>query len=353
MSGSSLDGLDIAYCTITAEDDHYSYVLQHCTHYAYGEKELRMLSDHDAQHDHSVQSIAFGNYCAEKIKHFVEQYSIKNIDLISSHGHTLYHYPERGITLQIGDGKTIAEQTGITVINNFRQKDIDAGGQGAPLVPICDAYLFSNYTACLNLGGIANISFTENKQRIGFDICAANQLLNHVAKSIGLDYDDKGALAAKGKIYAEFLSQLNAPDYFSKPYPKSMDNGEIRKTFLPLLDKAALSAEDKLATITEHIALQISSVMNKHMEQDAISADQFNLLVTGGGAYNDFLIERIEKLCGLHITLPDDTVIEYKEALAMCLMGVLYMESKPNFLPSVTGAGYAVCGGEIYKPTRK
>ncbi len=350
MSGSSLDGLDVACCRINAnEDETYNFeILETATiQYKPGFKQWLMDIHADINKNYSEESIQFGNFCAETINNFIRDFQIHHVDFIASHGHTMFHYPEKKITCQIGDGNTIAQRTGINVIYNFRQADVDAGGQGAPLVPIADENFFSGYDACLNIGGIANISVKINDNRIGFDICAANQLLNFCAGEMNLDYDADGNFARQGSIYKPLLDRLNGLHYFKESPPKSLDNNFIKSQLIPMLAENKLSVNDKLATATEHIAIQISYVITKQIHNQLLKKEAYKLLVTGGGTYNKYLIERIEKMGNIRIHLPSDDLIQYKEALAICLMGVLRLRNKANFLPSVTGAKYAVCGGEV------
>lgn len=346
MSGSSLDGLDIAYCRIETGEEYFFQILFAET-VSYPE-ELKSLLNNTTQHSTNWQEAdnVFGNFCGDAVQSFIQKYQIHIIDFIASHGHTIAHAPEKKFSLQIGNAALISQKTSLPVIYDFRNADIQAGGQGAPLVPICDALLFPHYNVCLNIGGIANISFDVNAQHIGYDICAANQLLNHIAHQLNKPFDMNGEIAASGKVNAELLLLLNSDTYFAKPYPKSLDNGYVRNKFIHLLDTNKLSPADKCATAAEHIAIQIADNISKINRTHS----EIHLLITGGGAFNKYLINRITALTGMHITLPDDTTIQYKEALAMALMGVLRMQDRPNFIPSVTGARFAVCGGKIYLP---
>ncbi|MBC8048186.1 MAG: anhydro-N-acetylmuramic acid kinase [Fimbriimonadaceae bacterium] len=351
MSGSSLDGLDIAYCKITT-GDIWKYKIIHAKSYPYNNEEKKFLFELPEKQKEELAKLdgLFAFTYGLMVLEFKKEFHFRKIDLIASHGHTVLHEPKNQITIQLGSGQTIATVTNKPVICNFREADVRAGGQGAPLVPICDEYFFSDYHACLNIGGIANISYREKGQRIGFDICAANQLLNALAGQINLPYDNKGAIAKKGNLNEKLYYFLNDYDYFFRKHPKSLDNKWIQGTFITLLNDADCSIEDKLRTVTEHIALQISKVILNQIKTQNIKTKKYRLLITGGGAYNTFLIKRIEKLSGLKLKLPDDETIQFKEAFAMCLMGILRIENKSNFLPSVTGAKHAVSGGDIFYP---
>lgn len=349
MSGSSLDGMDIVYTEITA-GDHYTFKIIEAETFPYSAEIKNFLSQisPDPKADISDADFRFAVLSAGYLNEFITKHHIDHIDFIASHGHTIFHYPEKNITCQIGNGKKIAEATGYPTISNFRQKDLDAGGQGAPLVPLCDELFFSSYDSCLNIGGIANISFKKNGVRTGFDICAANQLLNFCAAEAGLAYDAGGELAEQGSVDQVLISKLNGRAFFHINPPKSLDNNRIKTEMIVLFELSHLRVEDKLATATEHIAYQVAAIVKSHLKDEQIPAEKYQMLVTGGGAYNQFLINRIEKLSGIHIQLPSTQVIEFKEALAMCLMGVLRWNDQPNFLPSVTGAAHAVSGGDIY-----
>ncbi|MBC8172610.1 MAG: anhydro-N-acetylmuramic acid kinase [Chitinophagales bacterium] len=348
MSGSSLDGLDIAYCKIETGSNYFFEIL--CAeNFPFSPELLQWLKQtrSNTNENYKTQSAAFGKYCGEKVMEFCLKNKIPHVDFIASHGHTILHAPEKGITLQLGDGKSISDSAQKNVISNFRQADIDAGGQGAPLVPIADEFLFPSWHACLNIGGITNISYRIKEERIGFDICAANQLLNYFANQWGFAFDTGGHIAESGKVDPALFSLLNANAYFQKPFPKSLDNSWIKNNLINKIEESDISVPDKLATATEHIAFQIAAVIKEQIQTQNILRSEYKLLITGGGVYNSFLLKRIKNLSGIHIQLPADNLIQFKEALAMCLMGVLCREKKPNFIPSVTGAKYAACGGEI------
>ncbi len=348
MSGSSLDGLDIAYCKIKVSET-YQYEILAAQTIPYSDELKQFLKDisADITKDYKTQSAFFDAQCAQMINTFVTENGINHIDFISAHGHTIYHYPENKITCQIGDGIATAKELHCPVIINFRKADIEAGGQGAPLVPIADKLFFADYDACLNIGGICNISYEKDNKRIGYDISAANQLLNYNANLLNLEYDDEGNIAKGGKVHNDLLNALNSDSFFEKMPPKSLDNNAIKNTMVPLFNKWQITIPDALATATEHIALQIANCLNQIIQKNKITKQNFKLLVTGGGAFNTFLINRIENLSGVKIQLPNKALIQFKEALAMCLMGVLKWENKSNFLTSVTGANIAVSGGEI------
>jgi anhydro-N-acetylmuramic acid kinase len=275
----------------------------------------------------------------EVVLDFVHKHKLSP-DFIASHGHTVYHMPSNGLTFQFGDGAEIAAASGLQVVCDFRSTDIALGGQGAPLVPIGDKYLFGNYTYCLNLGGIANISFDKYGKRRAFDICPCNIPLNKMAAKFDMLYDDKGAIAASGKVNSKLLDILNDDAYYSQSPPKSLDGNWAKYYFMRMVDKSKSSNEDKMRTICEHIAMQISAAAPYKKGE--------SMLVTGGGAYNTFLMERIKALCPAKVIIPDNKTVEFKEALIFAFLGVLRMRGEINCLSSVTGARKDSIGGAVY-----
>ena len=341
MSGSSLDGLDVVYCRFSL-DKTWSFEILQSKDYSikcweYQLKNARNLSAEKLAH----LDFSLGGFIGEKLQEFLKEFEIKDLDIVASHGHTVYHFPERGISKQIGLGKQIFQIIKIPVLSNLRQKDIDLGGSGAPIVPIGDHHLFNKYKYCLNIGGIANISMKNENKIIAFDICSANQVLNYFAFLKGKPFDNKGDLAKKGKLNTALLTQLNTLAYYQKPYPKSLDNlftNDVLKQFKPF----KISIEDKLHTYCEHIAFQISKSI------DLKPSKKEQILITGGGAFNQFLIERISYYLeqnNIETIIPSPQTINYKEALVMAFMGVLYLRNEVNCLASVTGASRdSICG---------
>lgn len=344
MSGSSLDGLDIAYCKFDIQENIFDFEIVQSITIPFPENIFHALQQ--AVTDSGIvqeADVLFGDFCGREVFKFLQNNNLILPDFIASHGHTIAHHPEKGFSLQIGNANDIRKHVSVPVINDFRITDIRAGGQGAPLVPMCDAMLFNDYDVCLNIGGIANISFVNNGKRFGFDICGANQILNSIANKLNMPYDDGGNIAATGKINQSLLQALNADKFLNKSFPKSLDNAYVQKHFISILDNFNVSLQDQMATATEHIAQQVSNVIQYSFPD----SKQLKILVTGGGAYNTTLVNRIATLCNTQIQLPSDSIIQYKEALAIALMGVLRWKQLPNFFPSVTGAKTAVCGGEI------
>jgi len=342
MSGTSLDGIDLAHIHFSVVDGNWNFEILETETVSYDYNWLNKLKaavDFSETELHKLNedyTVLLGNI----IKTFIEKYQLKNLDAICSHGHTILHQPQNGFTLQIGNLPKIAKLIDQTVVCDFRVQDVQLGGQGAPLVPIGDRILFSDYDYCLNLGGFSNVSFEQNENRIAFDISPVNTVLNFYANQLGLDYDDKGQLACSGKLNTDLMNELNVLDYYKKPFPKSLGFEFVKETVLPLIEKYRIPTEDKMHTFTEHIAIQTAL---------ALPYKTGRLLATGGGTYNDFLMERMQfHLPKLEIIIPDKKTIEFKEALIFALLGVLKLRDEINVLSSVTGAKRDHSSGIIY-----
>lgn len=340
MSGTSLDGLDLAYCVFEKEKN-WKYQIKFAKTYKYDlafKKELSSLHEKNICFANRMD-VVFGKIIAQKVLQFIKENKIKKIDLISSHGHTVFHQPEKNFTLQIGCGQTIADKTNQQTINNFRKQDVALQGQGAPLVPVGDHYLFAEYDACINLGGFANISYCEEKRRIAYDICPCNIMLNLVSNKKGIDYDKNGRLAKEGEIIKKLLDNLNNIAFYKAPPPKSLGLEWVEKEIIPHINSYS-GVNNVLRTLVEHIALQVSK---------AIKGQPLTLL-TGGGANNKFLINRINALSETKLVIPSKKIIEYKEALIFSFLGVLKLHGKTNVFASVTGAKKNHSSGDIYYP---
>lgn len=396
MSGTSLDGLDVAYCEFfrpysasqvklkdmdpkMLEHDlkqqrdyekHYGNFLQldgkdlYCnvfaaTTYKYPAswRDRLMSMCHASAADYALMNEDFGHFIGKKVVKFMSTH-YGTVDYIASHGHTVFHQPDTGFTAQIGSGDAIAAEVGLPVVFNFRALDVALGGQGAPLVPIGDRILFGNYDACLNLGGIANISYdgkakvavptsgdslfqaAMKEPRIAFDIVPCNMALNYIAGKVGKEYDESGLLARGGKVDEALLEALNGLAYYRQAAPKTLGKEWFDQNMRPLLEASSLSASDLLCTLTEHIAGQIAAVVNANR--------QTTMLVSGGGAYNVFLIERLRQLApSCEIVIPHKTVIEFKEAIIFALLGYLRVMGQTNVLHSATGAHKDCVAGDI------
>lgn len=342
MSGTSLDGIDLAHLHFSVENDKWTFEILECETISYDSSWLNNLKN-AVDFSMSELEILNKNYTkllGKIISEFIDHHKIENLDAVCSHGHTILHQPQKGITLQIGNLPEIATYTNQKVVCNFRVQDVTFGGQGAPLVPIGDRILFSDYDYCLNLGGFSNVSFEQNNQRIAFDISPVNTVLNFYANKLDLDYDDKGAISKSGKLNYNLFNELNTLEYYKKSFPKSLGFEFVKEIVLPLIEKHSISIEDKMHTFTEHIALQTSH---------SLPIKNGKLLATGGGTYNDFLIERMQfHLPQMQIIIPDKKVLEFKEALIFGLLGVLKLRNEINVLCSVTGATHDHSSGEIY-----
>ncbi|UII28678.1 anhydro-N-acetylmuramic acid kinase [Fulvivirga maritima] len=340
MSGTSLDGLDIAYCHFT-KDSAWSFSLEKATMVKYPEKILKTLVGSTQLSAVELQELdhSLGEYIGSVVKDFIDAESLK-VDFIASHGHTVFHQPDKNFTTQIGNGNDISAVTQLPVIYDFRSMDVALGGQGAPLVPIGDKLLFHDYEYCLNLGGIANISFEKQGKRIAFDISPCNMILNYLANKLDLEYDDRGKLAEEGMLIPELLEKFNVLNYYTQPWPKSLGYEWVEKEFFPFLDSPSYAIKDLMRTCVEHTAIQIVNVIKD-------SGGSGKILITGGGAFNDFLISRMRDLIGSNHTLlvPGATLVSFKEAVVFAFLGVLNVNGENNCLASVTGASSDSCGG--------
>ncbi len=343
MSGTSLDGVDVACCQFYFESNKWNYkiIVAETFQYDYTWKEkLNHAINSDALHLILLHT-EYGAYLGKLVNKFILKNKLP-IDFIASHGHTIFHQPEKRMTFQIGDGSAIAAVTGLPVICDFRSGDVALGGQGAPLVPIGDKYLFSEFDFCINLGGFANISFDKDDKRIAFDICPVNIVMNKYAELLGIPFDNDGLIASHGNLNNDLFDELNNLEFYFSKYPKSLGREWVDKNIFPLIEKYKISVEDKLYTFCEHVALQISVILNSEKTGKA--------LVTGGGAYNKHLISRITDFSTHEIIIPDNTTVEYKEALVFAFLGLLRMNNEINCLSSVTGASRDHSSGAIYLP---
>lgn len=345
MSGTSLDGIDLVFVKFSKENSYSFEILasesvEYCDIWKNklknafelsGEKIAKLDSD-------------YGLFLAEVINNFIEKSTLQNIDFIASHGQTIFHQPHLHYTTQIGNGAVISAETKLPVYCDFRKQDVALGGQGAPLVPIGDKHLFSEYTFCLNLGGFSNISFEKNNERLAFDICPVNIVMNHYAEKLGLAYDKGGEIAGSGKLNKTLLDRLNALEFYKSEKPKSLGYEFVVETIFPLIDEFSLSIEDVLRTYAEHIAIQIGKVIDKN---SANSGDK--VLVSGGGAFNQFLIKRMRSFTPTELVIPPKEIIDFKEAVIFGFLGVLKSQEKVNCLKSVTGARKDHSSGIYFK----
>ena len=343
MSGTSLDGIDLVFVNFHF-DEQWQFQIFYAETVAYSNKWRDKLKDlvHCDKEALELIDLEYTQYLAHIIRTFIDRHKITQLDAISSHGHTALHQPDKKLTYQIGNLPIISTILGEQVVCDFRVQDVDLGGQGAPLVPIGDKLLFSSYAYCLNLGGFANISTDIKQERIAYDICPVNIVLNHYAKLLGYDFDNHGKIASTGVLHSEMLNALNGLSFYKAPYPKSLGLEWVRSTVLPLIDSFKLNVPDILNTFCEHIALQISNEINATTEA--------SVLLTGGGAYNSYLINRINNYSVSNIVVPQKQLIEFKEALIFAFLGVLKLRNEINCLKSVTGASRDHSSGRIFQP---
>lgn len=330
MSGTSLDGVDLAYCEFRF-DQSWEYKIHNVETIAYPHSWKSKLTHLMKSSKDIIEEthVEYGKYLGLLVDNFIKSNKLAPT-FIASHGHTIFHQPEKKYTLQIGDGQFISDVVKLPVVFDFRTLDVQLGGQGAPLVPIGDRLLFGNYAYCLNFGGIANISYESKGKRIAFDICPVNMVLNHYTQKIGLEYDNKGKIAQTGKLNNKLLKMLNKLDFYSLCPPKSLGREWVENNVIPLIDTYNLKTIDVLRTYTEHIVNQIARIINEQ--------ESGKILVTGGGAKNTFLIELLKKATDSEIVIPDETLIDYKEAMIFAFLGVLRWRNEINCLSSVTGA---------------
>ena len=336
MSGTSLDGVDLAICSFT-KNKNWHYKIERSTTIKYSRYWLETLSNLHKKPEKIINEIdlKYGDLLSKLCNKFLKN---EKIDYISSHGHTIFHQPENNFTLQIGNGNVISKNTKKITISNFRNLDVSLKGQGAPLVPVGDKLLFRKYKYCVNLGGFANVSIKKNNEIIAFDICPVNIILNYFSNLKGRAYDLNGCMAQKGNLAPDLLKKLNSLQFYSKKYPKSLSREWVEKNIMPLI-KNDIKIEDVLHTLCEHIGIQIGKLLN---DKEA--------LFTGGGVFNSYLLSRIKFYSKSKIIIPDKRTIEFKEALIFAFLGVLRARGEVNCLQSVTGAIKDNCSGEINNP---
>lgn len=352
MSGSSLDGLDIAFVEFHENAGKWTYEIKEAACSPYSDewlgrlKQAISLSALDYQQLHAD----YGHYIGKKVNDFIKEHQLQyQVAMIASHGHTTFHVPGRKMTAQLGDGAAIAAETGLPVVTDLRALDVALGGQGAPIVPIGEKMLWNEYDYFLNIGGIANISASTDPY-IAFDICPANRVLNMLANEAGKQYDDGGAMAAGSSINASLLEKLNQLDYYQRPHPKSLANDFGTDVVYPMIRDTGCSISDALRTYCEHIALQTNNAIAT-IKNSRLPTPDSRLLATGGGAFNKFLISRISdrlKELNIEVVIPDPKLVSYKEALIMAFIGVLRWRQEYNVLSSVTGAARDSIGGALW-----
>ncbi len=342
MSGTSLDGIDLAEVIFDYSENKWTFKIitaEIVPYSSFWKNELRQAVNYSKEKLERLD-FKYTEKLSEEISKFIKKNQIQELDAVCSHGHTILHQPEKGFTFQIGNLPRLAKMLLQTVVCDFRVQDVALGGQGAPLVPIGDRLLFSEHDYCLNLGGFANCSFEKRGERIAYDICPVNIVLNHYAEKLGKDFDESGSLAASGKLDLQLLQKLNSIPFYSEKPPKSLGLEWVQKNVFPMIDASEISSEDILRTFTEHIAIQLS---NQFFQNTSV-------LITGGGVYNSFLIDRLKALSSVEIIIPSPKIVEYKEALIFGLLGVLKLREEVNCLASVTGAMRDHSTGKVFFP---
>lgn len=338
-----MDGVDLACSEFHWSAGSWKYRITHAETIPYEEKwRIRLSQLYKQPIELFPKTDAFyGRYLGMLVRQFVQKNQLEAIDLVASHGHTIFHQPQAGFTAQIGDGGALSAECGLPVVSNFRNMDLALGGQGAPLVPMGDRLLFGEYEACLNLGGIANISFEKNGELRAFDISPCNIVFNRVARWLGLPYDDKGKIASSAHIDEDLLHELNELPFYSKSGAKSLGREWINSEFWPLVKNYTdISEEEKMATLSNHVATQIAAVLNHNQLT--------KVLVTGGGALNEFLLSRIRSKTSCELIIPDETTIHFKEALIFAFLGLLRINNQTNVLKAVTGSRADHIGGALW-----
>ena len=342
MSGTSLDGIDMTYVNFQ-KNKFWEYKILFAKTFKYDDlwKNKLECSQDLNRNKLKILNEEYTKFLAYKINKFIEENSIKEIDFIGSHGHTIFHKPSAGYTFQIGNIQNLANYVGKTIICDFRIGDVMLGGQGAPLVPIGDLLLFKNHDTCLNLGGFANISIKKNNKIIAYDICAVNTVFNFLSKKIKLEFDNEGSNARKGKFIKDLYDKLENLKYYSLNPPKSLGIEWVKSKIFPLLEHfSSFSVYDLMHTYLVHISKEIAKNLNQSN----------SVLITGGGAYNSFLIEQIRKYTNAELILPERLLIEYKEAIIFGFLGVLKFRNEINCLKSVTGSKKDHSSGKIFYP---
>tara|TARA_B100000925_G_scaffold289916_1_gene273884 strand:- start:957 stop:2072 length:1116 start_codon:yes stop_codon:yes gene_type:complete len=342
MSGTSLDGIDICFVTYFFNSCDWDFTIHYSQTVKYDQGWINKLKKAHKLNEEDLSKLDFDYtiYLANSISDFIDKNQIQEIDFISSHGHTVFHDPEEKITYQIGNRSELSKNIGLPVICDFRIQDVQLGGQGAPLVPIGDLLLFKDYSHCLNLGGFSNISVKYKNKIIAYDICPVNIVLNNYSRLMGFSYDLNGRISKSGQINNDLLQSLNSITYYNMQYPKSLSIEWVENKIFPIINSFNIQVKDILRTFVEHIAIQINNNLHKSKPK---------LLITGGGAKNDFLMSRIKRISGIDFELVSENIIDYKEAIIFGFLGVLKIRNENNCLKSVTGASHDHCSGVIFE----
>lgn len=352
MSGSSLDGVDVVCAELVEQSGTWTFdiIAADCIPYSADWRKKLQEAIHLDARSYQLLHTEYGHYLGQRVNEFINKNDLSyKVGLVSSHGHTTFHMPGKLMTAQLGDGAAIAAETQLPVVTDLRAMDVAFGGQGAPIVPIGEKLLLKDYSMFLNLGGIANISFNLPEKYIAFDVCPANRVLNMMATELGKDFDDNGEMASSGEMNTDVLNKLSSFQYYQDAYPKSLANSFGTDDIYPVLEQ--LKPQDKLRTQVEHIVTEIRNSVRMVKEREKLDNSSRKMLVTGGGALNGFLVKRLSDLLmeeNVEVVVPDEKIINYKEALVMALIGVLRWRQEYNVLSSVTGAKRNSIGGALW-----
>jgi anhydro-N-acetylmuramic acid kinase len=339
MSGTSLDGMDLVCCSFSKREKWTWEVLGSVTYdYPREWKDRLTGAARLGAEEFILLHQEYGRYIGEQVIRFHSSIGLQS-DLVASHGHTIFHQPGKRMTFQLGEGAAIAATCSINTVSDFRTFDVALGGQGAPLVPIGDELLFSSYRYCLNLGGFANISTWKN-DRVAFDICPVNIVLNSLSQRVGMEYDAEGSLGRSGNMYPELVEKLDNLEFYKTTGPKSLGREWVETTFMQVLDAHVLSLNDLMASVYEHIGRQIGRSVEKEKEGE--------MLITGGGAFNTYLLERISAYTPIKLVVPDENIVKFKEAIIFAFLGLLRFRHEINCLQSVTGATRNSSSGVVH-----
>ena len=341
MSGTSLDGIDVAYCRFVKHDDDWTHAIEDAATVAYDPTMRKRLLG--VMNGPALELARLDRDLGRMIARACNELRAgRPLDLISSHGHTIFHQPLEGLTTQIGSGAQIAALTGRPVVFDLRSKDVALGGQGAPMVPFGERALFTGTDTFLNLGGIANVSHHGPDKVTGYDICTCNQALNLLANEADLAYDKDGALASVGQVVPELLNALDHLPFYRQAPPRSLGREWFDEHMAPLVKNDRLALRDRLRTVTEHIAHTIADALRHGNAQ--------RILATGGGAHNAFLVERLRAQSPTEIMVPEASTVDFKEALVFAYLGLMRGRGEVNTLASVTGAPQDSIGGSLVLP---
>ena len=339
MSGTSCDGLDIAHCLFYKKNNYWIFELINCIDIPYPKqiKDRLLNCSHLDALSLKILDLDLGEFFKNEISKFIQS-SESKFDLISSHGHTVFHDPKKKLTYQIGNPFIIYSSIRIPVVFNFRELDVIMSGEGAPLVPYGDKKLFNEFDYCINIGGILNISKLYEKKLIGYDICPGNIILNKFSRKLRKEYDIDGRLSSSGNFNSTLFKVLNEIDYYKGEIPKSLDISYIEKIYYPLFTD--IDPKDILHTYVNHIAYQINNAIQKKKSR---------VLLTGGGAFNAHILKKISYY-NKHdhkFIVPNKDIIIFKEAIIFAFLGFLKLLKKKNISKSVTGSNFSSSSGLI------